>query len=490
MFFKTLFFLATVLCAVNGSIAQQNGQPHLYFFTNPGCGPCKQVEPEIQLLISKGYPVSIVDTNQRPDIAQQFNVDRTPTTILVADNSIAGRHAGLIDARTIVDWFDAANATQRQDSETRSVPARNASHSVQPAVESSEPSRSDLDASEISSTVHQGTRQPKGQAEFAAMQATVRLKVEDDAGISFASGTVIHCQNGECLVLTCGHVFRESSGKGVITADIGFETSTPQTFAGRLVSYNTGSKDVALVVVKTGFDLPAVRLAPATFPIASGDQVFALGCDRGQDATIRRTRIKRQAFYSSKETPNDKAKKYDIYGRPVDGRSGGGLFTAGGQLIGVCNAAAVEVDEGVYTSLENIYWQLAQVNLSHLFEPSQRIATAPRNDQDGSHGIRGQVVQPLRRGLDQPAITPVERFSPTPMSADDTQIIIVLQSKSAPGQAETLVIDRPSQELINQLRSEGRGSSRDSDRMAQLRREMPAVDAPQGSLQYRAQSQR
>jgi S1-C subfamily serine protease len=51
----------------------------------------------------------------------------------------------------------------------------------------------------------------------------------------------------------------------------------------------------------------------------------------------------------------------------VDGRSGGGLFNEQGELIGVCNAAAVEVDEGIYTALETIHWQIAAVDLEHLF---------------------------------------------------------------------------------------------------------------------------
>ncbi len=439
------------------------------------------------MLISKGYPVSIVDTTQRADVAQQFNVDRTPTTILVADNRVAGRQAGLIDARTIVGWFDAARASQATAPVQRDPNPPRERTQAAPQV-SRLATGADLNASEISSTVHQGTRKPIGQAESKAMQATVRLKVEDDEGISFASGTIIHCQNGECLVLTCGHVFRESGGRGEISVDMGFQSEQMRTFPGRLVSYETGSKDIALVVVQTGFDVPAVRVAPVAFPVSTSDQVFTLGCDQGRDATIRRTRIKRQAMYSSKETPNDKAKKYDIYGRPVDGRSGGGLFTAGGQLIGVCNAAAVEVDEGVYTSLENIYWQLAKVNLPHLFDTNEMLAV---NQFGGNATPQDSVpprVQPLRG---RASVTPVGHSGPSPIPASDTQIIVVLQSKSSPDQAETLVIDRPSQALIDQLRGEHRNAAPVNDRMAQLRREMPAVGDPSGySPEYRAQSRR
>lgn len=492
MFSRFVLFALVAFSSVSGVVAQQDGQPHLYFFTNPGCGPCKQVEPEIHLLIGKGYPVSIIDTTRQPDVAQRFNVDRTPTTILVADNRIAGRKAGLVSALTIVDWFNAANASR-----ATSVSVAQPKQQVQTApIRRQRGANLDADASQISSTVHNGTRKPNSQAEYAAMQATVRLHVKDSGGSSSATGTVIHCQDGECLVLTCGHVFRESGGNCEVVGELGFESNEIKRFPGKLVSYDADSRDVALVILKTGFDVPAVRVAPNSFPVSIGDQVFTLGCDHAEDATIRRTRIKRQAMYATNERPNEKAKKYEIYGRPVVGRSGGGLFTAGGQLIGVGNAAAVEVDEGIYTSLDNIYWQLAQVNLSHLFEVDQAVVRNGNRSPDRLQGLQASTprnVQPLRgnRFNPNPPITQVEQFVPDPIPAEDTQIIVVLQSKSAPGEAETLVINHPSRELIERLRSSGGDSSSNpADRMAQLRREMPLVNAPRSSNGVRAQSPR
>ncbi len=54
MYIKTIVFAATALLAINGLFAQQDAQPHLYFFTNPGCAPCKQVEPENPIVDFKG----------------------------------------------------------------------------------------------------------------------------------------------------------------------------------------------------------------------------------------------------------------------------------------------------------------------------------------------------------------------------------------------------------------------------------------------------
>ena len=188
-----------------------------------------------------------------------------------------------------------------------------------------------------------GTAQPGSEAERRAMKATVRLKVDDDEGTSYATGTVIHTHGNESLVMTCGHVFHDSNGQGKITADYDFYDQ-PRTALGRLVDYDAKAKDIALVVIRTDAPLPAVPLAEKRSPIQSGVNVFSIGCDHGEAPTIRHSQIKNRAAY-------DGSLKYDIFGRPVDGRSGGGLFTESGHLIGVCNAAAVEVDEGIYSCL-------------------------------------------------------------------------------------------------------------------------------------------
>ncbi len=215
-----------------------------------------------------------------------------------------------------------------------------------------------------------GTNQPRTASERLALQATVRLKVEDPEGISYATGTVIHSHGGESLVMTCGHVFRDSRGKGVITAEYGFDTGQLKTGPGELISYDAKARDIAVVAIRTPVPITPVPIAPREATVERGNDIFSLGCDHGQSPTIRHSQIKNRAAY-------DGSIKYDIYGRPVDGRSGGGLFTSAGELIGVCNAAAVEVDEGIYTALDTIYWQLAAVKLEHLFEGPAVAANVP-----------------------------------------------------------------------------------------------------------------
>ena len=390
---SVLVFIVTLLAMPLASLSfgQSGGNDtQLYFFTSQGCAPCEMVKPALAKLDADGYPVTIVDIRERPDWATHFRVDRTPTVIMVRDQKIVGRHAGVISHEELLQWFatsgfvpsrDAVEAKQVAVRDTESqtnVKAQTTSQPVQPIQ------KFGSDTSEFqSATMHKGTSTPASAFEERALAATVKIKVEDDEGISYATGTVVHSHGNESLVVTCGHVFRESQGKGEISGEYGFAKGTPSVAAGELIFYDADARDIALLVLKTNGDsIPAVEIASKRTSISTGEDAFSIGCDHGEFPTIRHTRIKNKAAY-------DGAIKYDIYGRPVDGRSGGGLFTDDGRLIGVCNAAVVDVDEGIYTALDTIHWQFEHTNLAHLFNtdsdspnspsaaPSSSIALAP-----------------------------------------------------------------------------------------------------------------
>ena len=342
------------------------------------------------------------------------------------------------------------------------------------------------------------------------MNATVRLKVEDNEGTSYATGTVVHTHGNESLVVTCGHVFRDSQGLGKISAEYDLYTQ-PKIASGRLVDYDADAKDIAIVVIRTQSPLTAVALADERSQIRTGLDVFSIGCDHGEDPTIRRSQIKNRAAY-------DGSLKYDIFGRPVNGRSGGGLFNESGQLIGVCNAAAVEVDEGIYSALDTIYWQLASTGLDHLFDensstllasqsasPSIESSSASFDQQSAGNnrfaevgvgqdefasqlnqarnsqtsaapanfGQSSRPAEPLAVAAAQPSVgsrqplaridnfggadlrqrTPVTWTRP---SAQDTtaasrEVVIMVRSKQNPQLAERIVIDDPTPELLEYL---------------------------------------
>jgi hypothetical protein len=307
--------------------------------------------------------------------------------------------------------------------------------------------------------------QPLSPEDLAA-QATVRFRIEDSAGTSFATGTIIHRVENEALVLTCGHVFRDSDGKGTIHADIGFHLGEPVTVTGSLISWDAGKHDIALVAIPCPLPLQAVQVAPEGLAMQTGDRLFSLGCDRGDPPTVRQTALKGVANYSG-------VSKYDTIGRPVDGRSGGGLFTLGGQLVGVCNAAAVEVDEGIYTGLESVYWQFASAHLTHLFRDSGDAATmvatsgGPAMQPTDMSALDASPARPPAnrdvRPVAEPPTRPVSLASASDES-EDTEVIILIRSAANPGETEAFTVRDPDPrmlEWIDQARRQRADSPQD-----------------------------
>ena len=527
----TVIFLGST--ALKPAAAQEKQSPILYFFTNDGCAPCLTVKPVIDTLTANGYPIKTLKAANYPQFAQQLGVDRTPTVVLIAGNQIVGRHAGLIDGATLEQWFAKVGVTaqpayDRIQSEQQNGLSRNRLRAQPPQqnfaanqeapgtkvvidrqVTNQDPAR--RSSSTFSSpTMIRGTARPGSLAEQRALNATVRLRVEDSEGTSYATGTVIHTHGTESLVVTCGHVFRDSQGQGKISAEYDLY-SQPKIAPGRLIDYDANAKDIAIVVIQTQTPLAAVPLADKRSPVRSGLDVFSIGCDHGEDPTIRRSQIKNRAAY-------DGSLKYDIFGRPVNGRSGGGLFTESGQLIGVCNAAAVEVDEGIYSALDTIYWELASTGLEHLFDGNSNTrlasqATSPSIPANSSSPVRepemgnrfaeigagqgqfasqlsearssqaglaqadfGQsssriqspaiaAVQPSVRdrqplapidnfgGADLQQRTPVTWTRPSEQNTDDAkpEVVIMVRSKQNPQLAERIVIDDPTPELLDYL---------------------------------------
>ena len=166
-------------------------QAQLYFFTDHGCAPCRQVEPGIEALKLEGYPVKTVFLSQQRELGRRFGVDRTPTVVLLADNQMAGRHAGLIDAVTLKKWFAAVGVsagTKFAQASDEPVGGTKIVMDGKPSLYSGGKSRTGFSTP----TMLKGTASPRDANERLALQATVKLKVEDPEGISYATGTVIH----------------------------------------------------------------------------------------------------------------------------------------------------------------------------------------------------------------------------------------------------------------------------------------------------------
>ena len=468
---------ATFAILLSANIAAaQNEKLQLYFFTNAGCPPCRLVEPELEKLCREGYSVMKIDTTVHPDWTRRFRVTKTPTVVLVSGNTVVASHCGVIDANTIKGWYRKAappKSPRRTSSKSSINPPTDAAHS----------------------TVHKGTFKPANDVEQLAMQATVRLKIDDPEGTSYATGTVIHTVENQALVLTCGHVFRDSKGRGKISAEYGFLDSVSKTACGELIFYDADERDIGLVAIQTDGSLQPVAIANANYLVSNADSIFSIGCDHGQRPSIRRSKIVGTAKY-------DGVNKVEIVGRPVNGRSGGGLFTTNGDLIGVCNAAVVDSDEGVYVALDTIHWQFDQANLAHLFRnqatPASDVAAVVKSDLE---------VRPRRDFDSIPVRNPLADSRPVSNSpnrsntvkADDqneTELIIVMRRKGEL-ESESWTVANPDPNLVAHLRDmsgEKNQAQENRNRLAQLRQDMPNLPQASGKnynlSRMRAQSPR
>ena len=192
------------------------------------------------------------------------------------------------------------------------------------------------------------------------MAATVRLRIEDADGHSCGSGTIIDTRGGKALILTCGHIFRDSGGKGKIEVDL-FGPTPAERVPGNLVAWDE-KRDVGLLWIKTPGPVEVARVAPPSYQVSPGDEVVNAGCNNGDDPTARHSRVASLDKFMG--PPN-----LQVGGLPVQGRSGGGLFSDEGLVIGVCNAADPQDNEGLYAALGSLYAELDEADLSHVYQP-------------------------------------------------------------------------------------------------------------------------
>jgi hypothetical protein len=316
-----------------------------------------------------------------------------------------------------------------------------------------------------------------GSAPSAAtlLAASVRLTVEDVTGRSYGSGTLVDCQNGNALIVTCGHIFRDSQGKGKINVDV-FGANRQAKVPAQLVGYDL-KRDIGLVAIRISGPVTTIPLAPANYRVKAGDPVVSVGCDNGADPTVR----------PSKVTTLDKflgPANLQVAGMPVQGRSGGGLFSADGFLIGVCNAADPTDNEGLFAAASTIHAQLDAAGLSSIYQRgsergpaaaslagSQMPARMPAAMPPGMSGIMPAAMP--KSGVSAEAmaqataiagandalrqLSPHERATLAELrqKAQGAEVICIVRSLNDPkAKSEIIVLDRASSGFLNQLAAE------------------------------------
>jgi hypothetical protein len=283
-----------------------------------------------------------------------------------------------------------------------------------------------------------------------ALAASVRLKIADGGrSFSYGSGTIVDMQGEEALVLTCGHVFHDSQGKGSITVDLFDASGAHHSVEGQVIHFDE-QRDVGLVAIRPGRRIEPMKVGGQGYKAKLDMKVFSIGCDRGASPSVRESRVTNINRYLGPAN-------IQVAGAPVDGRSGGGLFAADGTLIGVCNAADPKDNEGLYAALETVHAELTAANLSFIYnggvgreQPGEAIAQV----QPASPDLPRQMTSPALEGEGRPSrLNSSTPSISTPQLADeDTEIILIVRSRSQPErQPETLFINRPSKELLRSI---------------------------------------
>ncbi len=334
--------------------------------------------------------------------------------------------------------------------------------SAQPGTQSFVPAGANSNATvDVANSIATGST---GDPTESAMASTIRLRVEDAEGHSFGTGTVIDVHGQEALVLTCGHIFRESDGKGRILMDR-FDSPTAEPTVGSLISYDM-DLDIGLVSMKLTRPIVIAKLAPLSYKAAPNDPTFSVGCSRGERPTVMQGKVNRIDKYLG--PPNITAS-----GRPVDGRSGGGLFNAAGHLIGVCSAADPELDEGLYAALPRVYYELDRNGLTFVYDedsgasPIAEVATTSRDlrglaTRAGDAANGAQVPEPSEFTNHSPNSLGQE-LSSTPgrltaanvrQGQQGQQELVCVLKGDGKDDSKVFVIKNPSQTLIDYLTRE------------------------------------
>lgn len=453
-------------------VAPQNASDsELLFFTAPQCIYCEQVKPVVAELQARGYPIRTIDFATQPDVVRQFQVTQFPTFVLMHQGRAIDGATGAISGERMIAMLEAAQALSPPAAYTESPSASDELAAPPRTAPNIAYTRSQLDQAAGPNEYEPyqvGLVSQLNAAQQRALESSVRIEVYEANSLATGSGTLIDqrpfdANSYDALVLTCGHLFREAGPQSQVTVEIGFPNQT-QKYPAMVLSFDSERHDIALLAVRVDRPVVVAPLARPDYPASEGDEVFSVGCSHGEDPTVFKTRIKALTHYTS-------AVKYDTFGRPAQGRSGGGLFTAGGQLIGVCNASAVNVDEGIFAGKEGIVAILRENNLEDLMANPEFLAqrdtratptpspfVQPISSRATDLQSRGESQPSVAAAAASPAMYPVDGMNPVSAVSAPREITVVIPDPDHPGQTKVLVIRDPDPELLRQLQEQAAAS--------------------------------
>lgn len=395
----------------------ENGVVLLDFY-NDACGPCRSMMPTVNNLVQRGYRVSKVNTDRFPDWAQRFNITKIPCFVVIVDGKEVARQVGVTSESRLENMIVQAGGSPRQfkqctppeASQCRTQVAESAwrgretklsvqeivagdyvfqddgtSGTRQNQIASMEPVQpassigTNANATVMQVSADTSMTRPSAQQSIVpgndsseirdqVLSSTVRIQVNNVHGDMMAegkgTGTIIDCRSGHALVLTCGHLFREYQPGDVIKVEI-FTDKGILIVQGRYVNHDE-ERDLGLISLTVDRPIVTTPVAGREYRLQKGMPITTVGCNLGADPTVQSGVITNLNRFLG--TPN-----IEVSVVPVQGRSGGGLFSQDGKLLGVCVAANIEDQEGLFASYEAIHDYFCSLKM-------EQFVLSPRNE--------------------------------------------------------------------------------------------------------------
>lgn len=411
----TTLLLALVAAVPSGAASDVT----LLDFHAEWCGPCKQMRPAIEQLTEAGLPIKAIDVDKSPKWAERYSVQSVPTFIVIDSNGKElDRTAGAQPAADLERFFRRAQEKASRNAPilaNRSPAPNHGPHDADrggdaPADSADDPD-GDADAGDWTDS-DEGPRVRRFENP-KAWETVVRIRVLGQGSVGFGSGTIISSTPEESLILTCAHVFKlegrrqqphasqfprkimidlfDGNLRGTKPAHVAFA----ETVEGKAVDYDF-TFDVGLIRIRPGRRLPSARVVPAHWTPKERMHMLTVGCSEGRDASVWATKILKPRMKGLSGNPNYEAIECAI--APIQGRSGGGLFTDDGYVAGVCNFAENHGNIGLYATPTSIYRILDRNKLMALYAPVSNGNTRLVADNGAERPVRAGS---RRRGLDE-----------------------------------------------------------------------------------------